>query len=887
MIFRQWLIRVIWFAMLPISILSIQVVGQSAELSFNLAPRFEIGYNTMRSTVADFDGDGIKDTLSNNEGDFDAGIPAEIRILFGNGSGGFDEELSLFSYHRTFPVAAGDLNNDGKTDFVTAGWGYNAIGVHLNLGNRQFAAAVYTFPQTLPAPNAVNSMFWGLEIGDFDGDGTNDVVALQGQTNQFLRFFRCSQAGALSEFSWTRQFQNGVSYRARMSVGDINDDTRADVVFFSGNVGSQRIDFVFGQPSGTPLTLSYGMDVFDEAVGINIKDLDNDGDKDMSIAFLDTTTPTRHFLQIFRNNGSGGFAPLSKMWLEYAFPPDDITTADFTGDGKPDIAALIGSNYTNGLMVLVLNGVGDCTFIGEEYYAVSQATAIFSTDLNQDNKADILTTASFGLIYNHSSVLINHNNQEFKAPKVTLWGPSFIDAGDFNNDGYNDLASSWASDFTTTSGVDILINDTSGSFFPEVHHPSPRALNGMQTGDFTGDGKWDALSIHEDNARVLAAYIGNGSGTLESPVITQFTRGLLKFVVGKFNSDIKDDVFIIDDSAQGHVMLSNGNGTFSLAPGSPMSLPGTGQLVPQSGDFNGDGKLDLILSRDSQLSLWVGDGAGRFTETSATIPAMSLATPGDFNGDGKLDLAGMADEGITGTLGNGTGEFGPGFYRPIEGTYSIILTSSLVSEDFDLDGADEVAILMSDNYNGNLIIMQYEDGGGTHSWKTPIFFGVGPASRTWGGMLVSADFDTDGKPDLGYLGDNARGIIYNTTPRNKSIFDFDGDSKTDIGIFRPGPGEWWYQRSSDLVVPAVQFGTATDRITPGDFTGDGKTDIAFWRPSSGEWFILRSEDSTFFAFPFGAAGDIPAPADYDADGRADAAVFRPSTTTWFISNSGG
>jgi uncharacterized cupin superfamily protein len=119
----------------------------------------------------------------------------------------------------------------------------------------------------------------------------------------------------------------------------------------------------------------------------------------------------------------------------------------------------------------------------------------------------------------------------------------------------------------------------------------------------------------------------------------------------------------------------------------------------------------------------------------------------------------------------------------------------------------------------------------------------------------------------------------------KNLFDFDGDSKTDIGIFRPGPGEWWINRSSNNTGYALQFGAGTDEIVPADYTGDGKTDIAVWRPSTGEWYVLRSEDLSFFSFPFGSSGDIPTPGDFDGDAKADAAVFRPSTTTWYIRRS--
>ena len=124
---------------------------------------------------------------------------------------------------------------------------------------------------------------------------------------------------------------------------------------------------------------------------------------------------------------------------------------------------------------------------------------------------------------------------------------------------------------------------------------------------------------------------------------------------------------------------------------------------------------------------------------------------------------------------------------------------------------------------------------------------------------------------------------------NHAPFDFDGDRKTDIGIFRPiaGASEWWINRSSNGSTLALQFGSSTDRITPADYTGDGKADIAFFRPASGEWYVLRSDDFSFFALPFGSNGDIPVPADYDADGKADFAVFRPSSSNWFISQSSG
>ena len=144
-------------------------------------------------------------------------------------------------------------------------------------------------------------------------------------------------------------------------------------------------------------------------------------------------------------------------------------------------------------------------------------------------------------------------------------------------------------------------------------------------------------------------------------------------------------------------------------------------------------------------------------------------------------------------------------------------------------------------------------------------------------IVGSPDDDVDADVDQGSVSFMRRGA---------ATADFDDDFESDLSIFRPSNGQWWYD-GSNTSTRAAQFGTSTDRITPGDFTGDGRTDIALWRPSTGTWFVLRSENSTFFSFPFGTPTDIPVVGDFDADIKADASVFRPSTGTWYISRSSG
>ncbi|CAN5581007.1 hypothetical protein BH10ACI1_BH10ACI1_10650 [soil metagenome] len=105
----------------------------------------------------------------------------------------------------------------------------------------------------------------------------------------------------------------------------------------------------------------------------------------------------------------------------------------------------------------------------------------------------------------------------------------------------------------------------------------------------------------------------------------------------------------------------------------------------------------------------------------------------------------------------------------------------------------------------------------------------------------------------------------------RAAFDFDGDGRADISVFRPSD-RVWYLNQSTAGFSATQFGLSTDKIAPADYDGDGRTDIATFR--DGVWYWLNSSNGNFNAIQFGLADDVPVPADYTGDGRAELAVFR-------------
>jgi hypothetical protein len=285
--------------------------------------------------------------------------------------------------------------------------------------------------------------------------------------------------------------------------------------------------------------------------------------------------------------------------------------------------------------------------------------------------------------------------------------------GDFNNDGKLDLAynAGDAAHYGPGKFIQIMLGDGNGKFTKvPTELQNPYEYSWLVAGDFNGDGKLDLVALGAISASTggIFTFLGNGDGTFQHHIVTALpgANGGLSIQLGDFNNDGKLDLLFVDGLGGLYVLLGNGDGTFQspaiqVAASGAVGCQGFGQSLAIIDDFNSDGNLDIAgcYNQTDQVGIFLGNGDGTFQKRilySINPGSFYSAISGDFNSDGNTDilLSNYSSSSLYGIfLGNGDGTFQPEQTFSLPGTIQYTAESGLASGDVNADGLLDLIIL--------------------------------------------------------------------------------------------------------------------------------------------------------------------------------------------------
>jgi len=386
---------------------------------------------------------------------------------------------------------------------------------------------------------------------------------------------------------------------------------------------------------------------------------------------------------------------------------------------------------------------------------------------------------------------------------------------------------------------------------------------------------------------------GSASGSPASRIVYPLGGTPLDSVGGDFNGDRRADV-VTSTSVGLLAHLGTGAGSFRApvqSAGSPTSLT--------AGDFDGDGRLDVVGATSTPESvcaftLFTGRGDGAFA-ASTTRPYVHSGEPGvrfncgfvssgDYNGDGKRDVVltyrfsfeglGNIQAGINVFPGRGDGTFGDPYTSLILDGYG---THVVATADLNGDRRDDLVFGVSLRYLSgpvaHRVLAYVSDGRG--GFTVAPFVDAGPAMRfgVFEGIDVG-DHNRDGKPDVALIaemigagipagsaqnaltlrgngdGTFAAPVVLGTTygAQDVTTQDFNGDGRQDLVIisdtagtlsFYAGNGDGSFQPQRDLTL-----GGALVTLVPGQYDGDGRLDLVVTERSAPSLTLLRNTGCT-------------------------------------------
>ncbi len=427
--------------------------------------------------------------------------------------GNYTLSSQLIAFGRPAPtgsVSFLDLTN-GSSLVAAVPTEPNAAPATMQLLGAPFVPSNTLYESFFPAPGQ-NPTFGtttrGVTVGDFNNDGIPDLVTASVDEGLISVFLGNGDGTFAARVTYPGPLASDPS---TIAVGDFNGDGIQDLAVSDGFSGVETLSIFLGNGDGTfqPQTpFNAGLNPIDVAAG----DFNNDG-----IADLVTVDNQNNLIDVLIGNGDGTFQAATTFAVGTS--PDNVLVGDFDGDGNIDVAVVNNQDNT----VSVLLGKGDGTFNPQVTYAVGAGPVrLAMADFNADGFLDLAVTNSTD---NSVTLLLNNadGSGNFTVQPATLpagANPGGIVAGDFNADGFVDLAVTNRNDNT----VSILLGKGDGTFAPQVAFPL-NAADGpfpIATADFNGDGVSDLAIVNFGGATVntLNVVLGVEAETLAATNIS-------------------------------------------------------------------------------------------------------------------------------------------------------------------------------------------------------------------------------------------------------------------------------------------------------------------------------------------------------------------------------